>query len=120
VVETRKLALFESQGNSGRYRDFIRQAHAERLNKEYGMPMRRSPTLTRGLTEIFPDLSDPAALNRLQASLQAQAGGRINDNPGKVHQLLANYPLVKIEHVYRYVFERILGEQISTVPVVQN
>jgi hypothetical protein len=35
VVETRKLALFESQGNSGRYRDFIRQAHAERLNKEY-------------------------------------------------------------------------------------
>ena len=39
-------------------------------------------------------------------------------NQGRVHQLLAAYALVKIERVYATVFENILGEKVSTKPVV--
>ena len=44
----------------------------------------------------------------------------VQDNQARVHQIMANYPLVKVEQVYRYVFERILNERVSTAPVVQN
>ncbi|OAI45330.1 hypothetical protein AYO44_02695 [Planctomycetaceae bacterium SCGC AG-212-F19] len=127
VVETRKLAIFEAQGNPARYREFIRHAHAERLTKDHGVALfsrnaRVQANLMRQLPngELFPDATDPMQFHRLQAVLQQQAGGRVQDNQAKVHQLMANYPLVKIEQVYRYVFERILGEQISTAPVAQN
>ena len=39
-------------------------------------------------------------------------------NQGRVHQLLAAHGLKKIETVYGTVFERILGEKVSTQPVV--
>jgi len=127
VVETRKLAIFEAQGQAGKYREFIRQAHGERLAKDHGVPgfgknPRALANLGRQLPngEVFPDPTDPMQMNRLQAVLQQQGGGRVQDNPAKMHQLFANYPLVKIEQVYRYVFERVLGERISTAPVVQN
>jgi hypothetical protein len=125
VVETRKMAIFEAQGNPARYKDFFKKAHAERLSKEYGAPVRVARTQAMSVpgqsaTELFPDTSDQMAMNRLQAFLQQQGAGRINDNQAKVHQLLGNYPLVKVEQVYRYVFERILNERVSTVPVVQN
>jgi hypothetical protein len=38
----------------------------------------------------------------------------------QVHTLLAAYPLVKLEQVYPVVFERILGEKVSTLPVLEN
>ena len=37
----------------------------------------------------------------------------------QVHLLLTSYPLVKMDRVYRYVFERILGERVSTAPVTE-
>ena len=39
-------------------------------------------------------------------------------NQGRVHQLLAAHCMVKIERLYGTVFENILGEKISTRPVV--
>ena len=125
VVETRKLAIFEAQGNPTRYKDFFRKAHTERLNQEYGAGFRvaRGGAVNvniAGAGDLFPDGGDQMAMVRLQAALQQQGNGRVVDNQAKVHQLMANYPLVKIEQVYRYVFERILGERVSTVPVVQN
>lgn len=123
VVETRKLAIFEAHGDPGRYKEFFRKAHVERLTKEYGFPMRLNRTQTvamASMTGAFPDGADPMAMDRLQNALQQQGGGRVNDNQGRVHQVLANYPLVKIEQVYRYVFERVLNERVSTAPVVQN
>ncbi len=37
---------------------------------------------------------------------------------GHVHQLMAAYSLVKIEKLYATVFENILGERVSTRPVI--
>jgi hypothetical protein len=45
------------------------------------------------------------------------AHGALNGNQQQVHTLLAKAPLVKIENVYKYVFEKILGEKISLLPV---
>jgi hypothetical protein len=38
---------------------------------------------------------------------------------GKVHLLLAAYPLVKIERIYQSVFKNILNEEVSTSPVIE-
>jgi hypothetical protein len=37
---------------------------------------------------------------------------------GRVHQLLSSYSMLKIERLYGTVFENILGERISTKPVL--
>ena len=39
------------------------------------------------------------------------------NNQGKVHLLLALCPMPPLGQVYQFVFERILGEKISTNPV---
>jgi hypothetical protein len=39
-------------------------------------------------------------------------------NQGRVHQLLSAYSMVKIERLYATVFENILGEKVTTKPVV--
>ena len=93
VVEAYKLALLESANNPTRFAELIRQAHADRLRREHR------------LNVAFPDhRNSRPALN----------------NQGRVHLLLAAAPLVKVEQVYRLVFEKILGEQVSTGPVVEN
>ena len=39
-------------------------------------------------------------------------------NQGRVHQILAGYSMVKLESLYATVFENILGEKVSTRPVI--
>jgi len=90
AVETFKLAALDSRGDNARLPTFFRQAHADRLKQENGL-----------------DIAVPSALEGNQAlSLQ-----------GRLHLLLAAAPLVHIDQAYRLVFERILGEQVSTAPV---
>jgi hypothetical protein len=50
----------------------------------------------------------------------AHDGGASDDNRQQVHALLAKSPLIKIENVYKYVFEKILGEKISLLPVARG
>ena len=37
---------------------------------------------------------------------------------GQVHALLATYPLARLDAVYPIVFEQVLGEKVSTLPVL--
>src|SRR5262245_47635404 len=111
VVETRKLAIFESRNNPVAYREFIRKAHLDRLRAEQGIDATALVKITRGNGNTTSlDLSD-----LLIARLTKRSG-----NQGQIHALLAQHPLVKIEQIYRVVFERILGEKISTLPVAQR
>jgi hypothetical protein len=58
---------------------------------------------------------EPAAC----APCMDKAGRRwVLGNQGRVHQILAAYSLVKIERIYGTVFENILGEKVTTKPVV--
>jgi hypothetical protein len=131
VVETRKLALFDSRGNIDRYKSFFRTAHADRLQNEYGVGnwkmMARSAKYNRNqgaqapvVNDAFPDSNDAMAMARVNALILHQAANRGLDNRAKAHLLLTNYPLVKVEQVYKYVFENILNEKVSTLPVAQN
>jgi hypothetical protein len=88
AVETYKLAMLNGQDDEASFRAFFRQAHADRLRQENGLDINH--------------------LGHRQAAL---------NNAGRVHLLLAAAPLVRIEQTYRLVFERILGEQVSTAPV---
>jgi hypothetical protein len=91
AVETAKLAALDSRGDDAHYRAFFRQAHADRLKQTYGM-----------------DLAAPG-----------DRQGRALGTQGRAHLLLAAAPLVRIEQAYRLVFERILGETVSTAPVAE-
>lgn len=90
AVETYKLASLEDPRGL-RLKTFFRRAHIERLQNEHGM------TLKGGRGRRMPRL----------------------DRPGQVHLLLSGVPLPQLGQVYKLVFERILGEKISTAPVVQ-
>lgn len=122
AVDTRKVALFEAQNNANRYKEFFRQAHYERLLLDGGARSKRGAPVRLGGAGGFPDFpvaADSGALQRIEQQLALQ-GGNVTTNEQRVHQLLANYPLVKIERIYKYVFERILNERVSTLPVVQK
>jgi hypothetical protein len=110
VVETRKMALLESRGDMTQYKRFFRRAHAEQLPPN-GLVARvnwaRLP-LTAPTSEAMTTLldQDPVA--------------RSLDKPGRVHLLLAAYPLVPLSQAYKVIYERIVGEQISTLPVAEG
>ncbi len=46
--------------------------------------------------------------------------GQTLDRQGRVHQLLAAQPVPKLQAVYRTVFEDILGEKVSVLPVADG
>jgi hypothetical protein len=87
AVEACKLGRLEAGDDPDKLRAFFHNAHAERLRKEHGLD------LTAG---------------RRRGQL-AKAG--------RVHLLLAAAPLARVERVYKVVFEKILGETVSTAPV---
>ena len=103
VVETCNLARLDGKlgGDTGGLKDVFRQAHADRLAQEYGVQSRLAPR-----TEFTAE-DAATVLDR----------GRGMDNAGRIHLLLATYPLAPIAKVYRPVFERLLNEQVSTRPV---
>jgi hypothetical protein len=92
VVEAQKLASLESGGDPVRFHQMIRKAHADRLRREHKL--------------------DVDAPNKLGAR-------RGLNKQGQVHLLLAAAPLAKVEQVYKLIFEKVLGEKVSTSPVVE-
>jgi hypothetical protein len=107
VDESRKMAIFESRNDSSRYRAVFQRGYLERLKTEYGIDPHGSQPVWGG------------------SSVVVNSGGwagprRALDNQGRVFQLLAYHPMVKIEQIYRYVFEKILNERVSTLPVEQR
>jgi hypothetical protein len=110
VVETRKMALLEAGGAVNRYRLFFRMAHAQRLADEDGVTDINWPAVPL----YTPSAAALAALldqDRHMASLNPE---------GKVQLLLAAFPLVKLDQAYRAVYEKVLGEKVTTAPVVEG
>jgi hypothetical protein len=109
VVETRKMGIARSHGNMARYRAFWRQAHAERLQTDHGVVV-NPKQLPRNVSLATPSpwAADPF-------------GGRQFLNlQGQVHWLLAQKPLAKLDQISEGVFERVLGQRVSTLPVREN
>jgi hypothetical protein len=85
------------------------KAHLDRLQREHGvwLPQHRLPR---------PDALTGERLDRYFA----RSARLPLNNQGKVHLLLALRPVPPLGEVYQVVFERILGEKISTSPVASD
>jgi hypothetical protein len=109
--------MFESHGNQARYREVIRRAHGERLRSEHGVNLGQLYAAASG----YPVRSfDQAHTSRWDHAVLVRSPAGASDKQYKVHMLLFGYPLIKVEQVYRHVFEKILNEKVSTLPVVQR
>ncbi len=107
VVENRKTAILESRSDLKRYKEFFRLAHAERLPNQLGANWRSWPS---------EQASEAALLTLLDEN---PAAGQLNQQE-RINMLLAAYPLVNLDQAYRVVYERIVGEKVSTRPVAEG
>jgi hypothetical protein len=105
VVENLKLAVATSKGDVDRYKTFFRTAHAERLRQEHSLD----------IGSQMPAEDVPLATFASRAF--QERGKRRGSASQGVHLLLAVYPLARIDQIYEVIFEKILGEKISTLPV---
>ena len=148
VVETVKKSLKESKRTGGTFKAAFRTAHAARLRTQHGLvvkpvtvdttaPEKDSPLTYNDPTGrvIVPTLPpapidgpDVSFKNRASADAMLEASivpgrrgqkCRVRLGTGwQVHQLMAAHSLRKIEKLYATVFQNILGERVSTDPVV--
>ena len=116
AAETRKSALTRATNlatgkvDMPRYRALIRQAHEERyFAAQQGNVVRSQPAFViPGITQLVPGKVLPAVLPR-HASPQVQA-----------HWLLAANTLGKLEYIYPIVWEKVLNERLSGLPVTKR
>jgi hypothetical protein len=93
AVEMHKLAVLECRNNVARRKAFFRRVHTLRLLREHNYDIR-------------------ATAKRSQRP--ALAG------QGKVHRVMALYPLLYIGQMYKHIFEKVLNERVSTAPVEER
>jgi len=101
VVETRKLAVMKAQGNDAKYKTSWGRAHAERLQAEHGIAMNSHRGKQYPASRYFAP--------GIHSGISAQA---------KIHSMLANAPLSGIDKIYRDVFEKVLNQRTSNLPVI--
>ncbi len=107
AVEVRKLAATEASGEAAAYRATIRKAHVERLAKEHRAPI---------AVDALPPIAAAAPPVPAIASIRQEVARRLG-RQGQVHLVLAHSPLPKLAQLYPAVFEGILSEGLSTLPV---
>lgn len=146
VVESVKKAMEESRTTEVSFKSLFRRWHADRLRQEHGLvvepatfdapatseddPLTYRDPSGRPIVPVLPPppIDGPDVQFRAKAMEAAKdaasgvpdrKGGRWSlGNQGRVHQLMAAYSMVKIERLYATVFENILGERVSTKPVI--
>jgi hypothetical protein len=112
ATEVRKSALTRSTNlvtgalDEKKFRSLVQQAHIERFVAEVNPHMLRLKG-TRRAGDINSVLKLPALPRNV--SQQAQA-----------HWLLARAPLEQLDRIYPIVWQEVLGEQLSGLPVVER
>jgi hypothetical protein len=117
AVEMWKLAELEKQASPEL---FFRKAHLDRLDQitrnAFAVPG-QGPQMAGGKrTASRGPMTMGMAIAGMQNG-QIKLNSQLRSPQAKVHQLLAGFPLPQIEDIYRLVFERILNQRLSTVPV---
>jgi hypothetical protein len=105
VMETWKMSELASSDDPALLQTIWAKAHVERLRYEHATALTPNVLVSAGTTE-----ADMAAF--LSATKILPTGAR-------VHLLLSNYPMVKLERIFAAIFENVLGEGVSTRPVVE-
>lgn len=147
VVESARKAVEESKRTETTFKAVFRKMHAEKLRQDYGLVVEAVPFDAPEAAEDGPlTYNDPTgrplvvalppppidgpdvqfrkmaqeAKPDAAAGVAADKAGRrwVLGNDGRVHQMMAAYSMLKIERVYATVFENLLGERVSTQPVL--
>jgi hypothetical protein len=108
VVETYKMAQLESRGDERLLKKAFRLAHADRL----------PPGTVKVNWKLLPAYQPNE--DSLAKALEKKGAARQLDQQAQVNLLLAYYPLVKIDQAYKVIYEKVLGEQVSTRPVEEK
>jgi hypothetical protein len=108
AVETRSKALEQARGLNTALATNFRKAHADRLKQEhdYDFDFRRSKenvSLAASMAVAFDKSGKATRLNR----------------QGRTHVILAAHPLTPIDQIYGVIFERVLHQKISNLPVLE-
>lgn len=147
VVESARESVDESKRTGVPFKTLFRKRHAERLRREHGLivdptgfdvpekdengPLSYNDPSGRPIVPALPPppIDGPDVTFRALQESEAKACGLALcedrkgrrwglGNQGRVHQLFAAYSMLKIERIYATVFENILGEKVTTKPVV--
>jgi hypothetical protein len=124
TVDVANRAWLDGRSDRVKYQEVVRKAHGERVDRDFGIR-------SRGLAEFHEAarLSDPSGKDaqfRDMKNVVTQAKRKVLDyhrnqeNRARVHLLLALFPLAKVGEVYQYVFEDILKEKLSALPVEEK
>ena len=147
TVDTAKKAIADSKGDGGKFKIAMRTAHAEKLRREHGLvvepitfdpPEKQDPndalTYRDPSGQPLAPVLRPAPIDGPDVTFRAmqenakKAGGAaqvfdrrgkgwVLGNQGRVHVLMAAHSMGQIDRLYASIFEGILGERISTLPV---
>jgi hypothetical protein len=109
VIETRKMGIARSHGDMKWYRSFWRKAHAERLQMDHGL-----------IANLKNQPTTPFLASGTPWSTSRGTDWRSLNLQGQVHWLLTQRSLPKLDQISDVVFERILRERVSTLPVRVN
>jgi hypothetical protein len=115
AVETRKSALTRASNlvtgavDMPKYRFLIREAHAERFYN--------TPAIVKvGRPHVAPgNILNPGPVKALPTALP-----RHLPQQSQAHWLLAANPLPKLDQIYPFVWEKILQEKLSGLPVAKK
>jgi hypothetical protein len=108
VIETYKMARLDGSRDTLAVQQAFRLAHIDRL------PAGTTTVNWKGLPFYQPSEEAIAMLLDTNPTLR-----KLNQQ-GQVHLLLALYPLVKLDKVYKAVYEKVLNEKVSTRPVEER
>ncbi|HYV35480.1 MAG TPA: hypothetical protein VE988_07240 [Gemmataceae bacterium] len=111
VEETWKLAEMHELKTVEKLQILFRHAHLERLATDFNIHVK---------PQKLPRLEPANAATIINGPYVNTLLNHSPNQQGKVHLLLAGFTLPKIGRVYGTVFETILNQEISTVPVVQT
>ncbi len=118
VVNLHKQALFAAPNDPARYQETIRAAQGERAAREYHVNRGALTALHQKAQEAR---AEGEANDRVsKARLQVLDNHRQLANAGRIHVMLALFPLARVEDIYKYVFEDILNEKVTALPVVEK
>jgi hypothetical protein len=147
IVDTTVSSIEKSKADGAKFKVMLRTAHAEKLRRENGLdvepvtydlpinpdqegqlsfrdpsgrplaPMLK-PAPINGPDVTFRAMQENAAKSAGATRVADKLGrGWVLGNQGRVHVLLAAHSLYTIDRLYASIFEDILGERISTLPV---
>jgi hypothetical protein len=120
VIRTTHNVVAESKGDGTRFKELLRERHAERLEEKYGVRVthfRKGHVLENLETATAYRDSEGRHLAPVLPLPPVENGKNPSTNAAKVHQLMAGHAGMKIEELYGAVFQGILGEKVTTKPV---